>query len=70
MGDEYSKEVEERVFSLSRGDGRGSGFDFDEIRRMNSPKAFGPGAKNHSKNVFDIDTLDQIEKIRSKFFKS
>ena len=70
MGDEYSKEVEERVFSLSRGEGRGSGFDFDEIRRMNSPKAFGPGAKNHSKNVFDIDTLDQIEKIRSKFFKS
>ena len=70
MGDEYSKEVEERVFSLSRGEGRGSGFDFDEIRKMNSPKAFGPGAKNHSKNVFDIDTLDQIEKIRSKFFKS
>ena len=70
MGEAYAKEVDEKVFSLNRRDGRGSGFDFDEIRKMNSHKGFGPGSKNFDKNVFNIDTLDQIEKIRSKFFKS
>ena len=32
-GDEYTKEVDERIFSLIRNEGKNSLFDFDEIRR-------------------------------------
>jgi hypothetical protein len=68
-GDEYAKEVDEKIFSLNRKDGKNSMFDFDEIRRMNETKGRGQGKINQG-NVFNLDTLDRIEKIKSKFFKS
>ena len=68
-GDEYAKEVDEKIFSLNRKEGKNSMFDFDEIRRMNETKGSGQGKINQG-NVFNLDTLDRIEKIKSKFFKS
>jgi len=68
-GDEYAKEVDEKIFSLNRKEGKNSMFDFDEIRRMNETKGRGQGKINQG-NVFNLDTLDRIEKIKSKFFKS
>lgn len=68
-GDEYAKEVDEKIFSLNRKEGKNSMFDFDEIRRMNETKGRGQG-KINQENVFNLDTLDRIEKIKSKFFKS
>jgi hypothetical protein len=68
-GDEYAREVDEKIFSLNRGDGKNSMFDFDEIRRMNETKNQGPGPSG-KKHVFDLDTLDRIEKIKNRFFKS
>ena len=68
-GDEYTKEVDERIFSLIRNEGKNSLFDFDEIRRMNENRDQGPG-KINKKNVFDLNTIEQIEKIKNRFFKS
>lgn len=68
-GDEYAKEVDEKIFSLIRNDGKNSLFDFDEIRRMNETRDQGPGRVN-KKNVFDLNTIEQIEKIKNRFFKS
>lgn len=68
-GDEYAREVDEKIFSLNRGDGKNSMFDFDEIRRMNETKNQGPGPSKGN-HVFNLDTLDQIEKIKNRFFKS
>jgi len=68
-GDEYAKEVDEKIFSLNRKEGKNSMFDFEEIRRMNETKGRGQGKINQG-NVFNLDTLDRIEKIKSKFFKS
>lgn len=68
-GGEYSKEVDEKIFSLIRNEGKNSLFDFDEIRRMNETRDQGPGKVNN-KNVFDLNTIEQIEKIKNRFFKS
>ena len=69
-GDEYANEVNEKIFSLGKNDGKQSGFDFDEIRRMNSSKSFGPDKKSYDKEIFDLNTIDKISKIRNKFFNS
>jgi hypothetical protein len=69
QGDEYAKEVDEKIFSLHRADSKTSLFDLDEIKRMNESNQSGPRPKGR-KNVFDLNTINQIEKIKGKFFKS
>lgn len=70
MSEEYIKLVDEKIFSIHRKEGRKSGYDFDDIRKMNSNENYRTGKIEKSKNVFNIETLDQIEKIKNKFFKS
>jgi hypothetical protein len=70
MSEEYIKLVDEKIFSIHRKEGRRSGYDFDDIRKMNSNENYRTGKIEKSKNVFNIETLDQIEKIKNKFFKS
>jgi hypothetical protein len=67
---EYLREVEEKIFNVHRSEGRSSLYDYDEIRRMNQDNYAAKTNKSIRPNVFDIDTMDQIEKIKNRFFKS
>jgi hypothetical protein len=67
---EYLKEVEEKIFNVHRNNGKSSLYDYDEIRRMNTDTYTAASGKTIKRNVFDIETLDQIEKIKNRFFKS
>jgi hypothetical protein len=70
MPTEYLNEVEEKIFNVHRTGGNRSLYDYDEIRRMNSDNYTAKNSKSVLPNVFDIDTQDQIKKIKNKFFKS
>jgi hypothetical protein len=67
---EYLKEVEEKIFNVHRNSGKSSLYDYDEIRKMNNDTYTAASGKTIKRNVFDIETLDQIEKIKNRFFKS
>ncbi len=70
MPAEYLKEVEEQIFNVHRTGGTRSLYDYEEIRRMNSDNYTTRNNKSIRPNVFDIDTREQIEKIKGRFFKS
>lgn len=70
QGDEYLKELEEKIFDVNNSNRGRLMFDYDEIRKMNETKSSGKIKKSRKINVFDIETLDQIKKINDKFFKS
>ena len=71
MPDEYVEELNERIFNLHSLEGNSNNFDFNEIKKMNMEN-------NHTnkkglevnKSVFDLETLDHMQKIKDKFFKS
>lgn len=67
---EYLKEVEEKIFNVHRNNGKSSLYDYDEIRKMNNDTYTAASGKTIKRNVFDVETLDQIEKIKNRFFKS
>ncbi len=67
---EYIKLVDDKIFSIHRKDGKKVGYDFDDIRKMNSNDKYKTEKKESYKSVFNIETLDKIEKIKNKFFKS
>jgi hypothetical protein len=70
MPSEYLKDIEEKIFGVHRSGGKASMYDYDEIRRMNADNYTAKKGKAIKRNVFDIETLDQIEKIKNRFFKS
>jgi hypothetical protein len=69
---QYVKDLEEQILNIHRENGNKSGYDFDEIRKMNDINTNWPDKKDSDikNNVFNIETLDHLQKIKSKFFKS
>lgn len=69
---EYVKELEERIFSIHNQNGKRSMYDFEDIKRMNQTNPNGPGSNGSDikPDVFNIETLDHIEKLKNRFFKS
>jgi hypothetical protein len=67
---EYRKEVEEKIFSLFRSNLNKPAFDYDTLRDVNSPSNQAEKGLDHRKHVFDIQSLEQMQKIKNKFFKS
>jgi hypothetical protein len=67
---EYRKEVEEKIFSLFRSGGNRPAFDYDTLRDINSPLNNSEKGNNDRKHVFDLQSLEKMQKIKDKFFKS
>ena len=66
---QYRKEIEEKIFAIHRASGSRQAYDYDTLRELNLPK---PGETGNSKihqNVFDVESLIHMQKIKSKFFK-
>jgi hypothetical protein len=66
---EYRKELEEKIFNIYRNTNSKSLYNFDELRRLNVPASGETGNSEIRPNVFDLESLDHIKKIKGKFFK-
>jgi hypothetical protein len=69
MPTDYHREVEEKIFSLFRSGNSKPLYDYDILRKANTPSN---GAEKDSfakRNVFDLDALEKMQKIKSRFFK-
>ena len=70
-GDEYRKEVEEKIFSIHRGESRSSMYDFNSLKEMNaSPKNKVPNSISGSDHVFNVESAEKMIKLSQRFFKS
>jgi hypothetical protein len=67
---EYRREVEEKIFSLFRTGSTKPLYDYDTLRKVNAPSSGAESNKAQASNVFDLEALDKMKKINSKFFKS
>lgn len=67
--DDYRKEVEEKIFSLFRSGSTKPLYDYDTLRQVNAPSSGAESNKANVSNVFDLEALEKIKKISSKFFK-
>ncbi len=67
---EYRKEVEEKIFSLFRSNLNKPSFDYDALRDMNAQSDPAGKTLESRKHVFDLKALDQMQKIKDRFFKS
>ena len=67
---EYKKEVEEKIFKIFRSNTQKSMYDFDQLRKLNTPANGSSGNSKINENVFDLESLEQMKKIKNKFFKS
>jgi hypothetical protein len=68
---EYRQEVDEKIFSLYRSSGSAKPlYDYDALRSANSSKRGVADINSNARNVFDLDALDKMQKMKSKFFKS
>jgi hypothetical protein len=64
----YRKELTEKIFNLHTNEKK-SGWDFNEIRRMNGANQQNPNKRNDiKKDVFNIDTLDHMRALKNNFF--
>lgn len=67
----YIKDVEEQIFSIHRKNSKTSLYDYDTIKKMNSTPTNSIKDPSQVKNdIFDLETLQHIEKLKGKFFKS
>ena len=66
---EYKQEIQEKIFNVYRENNDRSLYNFDEIRKLNSSGSNEPSKKEITSNVFDTESLEQIKKIKNKFFK-
>jgi len=68
---EYVKQLEEEIFSIHREGGGKSQYNFDEIRKMNDAQSGNRGEpSNIDRGIFNIETINHITDLKSKFFKS
>ena len=66
---EYRKEVEEKIFSLFRTGSVKPLYDYDALRTINKPLDPLDPDKSNNKSVFNLESLEKMKKINSKFFK-
>lgn len=67
--EEYRREVEEKIFSLFRTGSTKPLYDYDTLRQVNAPSNKAESNKANTSNVFDLEALEKIKRINSKFFK-
>ena len=69
MSPDYVKDLEEKIFSIHRSGSNKSGYDFNEIKKMNDRLS---DKSNESKNTnsFDITNFEKMKNLKNKFFKS
>jgi hypothetical protein len=65
---EYRKEIEEKIFNVYRGTNSKSLYNFDELKRLNTPSSGETGNSKLNNNVFDMESLEHMKKIKNKFF--
>lgn len=67
---EYRKQLEEQIFNVYRDNSSRSLYNFDELKRLN---AINQGASTEPKvkaNVFDLESIEYLRKIKNNFFKT
>ena len=67
---EYKKEVEEKIFNVYREIGTKNMYNFDELRELNHPVNGSTGDTILKNNVFDLESREQMKKLRDRFFKN
>ena len=67
---EYRKELEEKIFNVYRDNNGKSLYNFDELKRLNQMNDSTPNNRLVNKNMFDIESIDHIKKIKDQFFKT
>ena len=67
----YRKEIEEKIFNIYRENNTKSLYNFKELKRLNTIQDTSvPAAKQTATNVFDLESLEQMRKIKNRFFNS
>ncbi len=66
---EYQKLVIEKIFNLNSNDKK-SAWDFDELRRMNNAGHSPKKIKSEGVDIFNVDTVNHLNKLRNNFFKN
>jgi hypothetical protein len=66
---EYVKNLEEKIFSIHRTGQTSSGYDFNEIKRLNSQLADNSSGLGKS-DKFDLSSFEKMSDLKNKFFKS
>lgn len=70
MGEDYSRNLNEKIFDLTNGNKRAM-YDYDNIKSMNADLNKDTNSNiPKSNSVFNLETLDKLEKIQNKFFKN
>jgi hypothetical protein len=70
MPTDYRKEIEEKIFNVYRDNNTRSLYNFSEIKRMNIPSKSETGESVIQPNVFDMESLEYMQKIKNRFFKT
>ena len=66
----YRKDLTNKIFNLHTNESK-SGWDFDEIRRMNTDnKQNSKKHKDEKSDVFNIDNIDHLRSLKNNFFNS
>ena len=66
----YKKEIEEKIFNVYRDSSSRSLYDYASIRNLNSNNSGETGDSSISPNVFNIESLEYMKKMKNKFFKN
>jgi hypothetical protein len=66
---EYRKSVEEQIFAVYRDENARQLYNYDTLRKLNSPKPGEAGDSQVKSNVFDVESMQHMQKIKSRFFK-
>jgi hypothetical protein len=67
---EYRKDLEEQIFNTFRSGNSKPLYDYDTLRDVNSPNNGADSEHIDRPHVFDIISLDKMQRIKNKFFKS
>jgi hypothetical protein len=67
--DEYRKEVEEKIFSLFRSGQSKPLYDYNAIRDANASAGSSDNTPVQRNHVFDVESMEKMQRIKSKFFK-
>lgn len=67
---EYRKELEEKIFNVYRDNAGKSLYNFDELRRLNGVNQGTPSDSKVRANVFDLESIEHMQKLKSRFFKT
>ncbi|CAB4159191.1 large terminase protein [uncultured Caudovirales phage] len=67
--EEYRKDVEEKIFNLFRSGNSRPLYDYDVLRKANVPANGAANDNQIKRNVFDLEALEKMKKIKGRFFK-